>query len=107
MAVGFEGAAIWIQNLLPLPRINVFGMDCVKEELNKEASTSSTSTPTHLQKLFSIYKKDNAPATVPNITYIASDCVDHFFAGMKAKPISSYVHSYSQHLEQALQQPRI
>lgn len=64
--------------------INVFGMERVKEAIAaKDTQSNCNSSDTHLQRLLSMYRKDGPNSTIPNTTYIASDCVDHFFAGIE------------------------
>lgn len=68
------------------PKINKFGMKRVKEEFESQESSASDLKPTHLQHLLSIYRGKGPSPAIPDAKYIASDCMDHFFAGMVFHP---------------------
>ena len=80
----YSGTTTEVLNMLQQqPEINVFGMERVKEALiAKGAQANFDSRVTHLRHLLSIYEENGPTSTIPNTTYIASDSVDHFFAGI-------------------------
>lgn len=68
-------------------------MDVVDEALKLKATPSpKNESKTHLQHLLGIHRKDGPTHTIPDKEYIASDCLDHFFAGMCTTNRSTNVH---------------
>ncbi|KAL1953816.1 hypothetical protein VTO42DRAFT_2143 [Malbranchea cinnamomea] len=69
-------------DLIKLPaEMKTFGMKRLQEELANKEALSNNSRPTHLQHLLYQFKKDGPNTMIPDTTYIASDCMDHLFAG--------------------------
>ncbi|KAK2777273.1 hypothetical protein FQN52_003184 [Onygenales sp. PD_12] len=65
----------------PESKMAAFGMSRVQEALKSTTSNNNEGVTTHLQHLLHLYRKKGSNAAIPNTTYIASDCLDHFFAG--------------------------
>ncbi|KAK2764960.1 hypothetical protein FQN54_008659 [Arachnomyces sp. PD_36] len=79
----FPNLALWIPGFFkPQPKINEFGMKRTKEEFeNQEFSASDLKPTTHLRHPITIYRCKGARTGIPDAKYVASDCMDHFFAG--------------------------
>ncbi|WEW57799.1 hypothetical protein PRK78_003266 [Emydomyces testavorans] len=76
----FPHLVVPIQKLFGPDNIGEFGMKQVEAALIDSSEVNKAPT-THLQHLVSIFKKDGPSTILPDKSFIASDCLDHFVAG--------------------------
>jgi hypothetical protein len=62
--------------------LHEYVLDKVPKNLNKGKDVSDkTAIPTHVDLLVAKYREGTARDCIPSTKYIASDCLDHLFAG--------------------------